>query len=332
MAEIKPKTFNGWEYAIAKEGGLPNITPGRPAPKTLFKYYGLSDYNIKAFIGNYFYASQQDDFNDIFDSANHSILLSNIKFEEVQEFLEMCKELHPEYDWVKIWNKNPSHIHSKMINNYWVGTFAGSGLLSMAGNSHNELMWAHYTNNMGFMVEYDYSGFDRTIFLGPIPINYCSKYEGVEFDSLKPIDGLSHIIWCTYKKDIWAYENEYRFIIMKSGDKNVPYKLKGMLAEFNMEPAKDRYESYDPSCVKSITFGYNFLKGEKFTTAPHSEGRTKATVTFKPDGVSNLKSQLLDHILTKKIPCSMAHVSKFVLTARSMEIEKEGENVYSIIV
>jgi hypothetical protein len=62
----------------------------------------------------------------------------------------------------------------------WISLF---GIFCMTEDKSNDLMWAHYTNNRGFLLEFDYEQFG-TNFFGPYPMNYIEQLERIDFSNI----------------------------------------------------------------------------------------------------------------------------------------------------
>lgn len=53
-----------------------STNPEFKKPKSLFKYYSMSDYNVEAITQNYLFASHPFDLNDILDSKRELLYLT----------------------------------------------------------------------------------------------------------------------------------------------------------------------------------------------------------------------------------------------------------------
>ena len=54
-------------------------------------------------------------------------------------------------------------------------------ICSLSNINNNDLMWAHYTNNLGFLLEFNHNNFNKNKFLGPYPMNYVPTLETIDF-------------------------------------------------------------------------------------------------------------------------------------------------------
>ena len=218
-------------------------------PNTLYKYYGFNDnLNKKRLLGEIYFCCPNR-FNDVFD-ARHEIFnnikkvesdpkiktkLEEIGYTNSHEIIEKLKSKESE--------KYKMEVRNKQIDNVGISCFTNTPL--------SILMWAYYTNNEGYCIEYD--------------INEIRKYiESIVQEELKKRgkDSSNRILagavsymqtlpsaplffekgtkdqpYSKYfsKSKCWEHENEYRIVL--SLLPNVSFR-------FN-------------KVVKSITFGYN---------------------------------------------------------------------------
>ena len=120
---------------ISDEAGIKVVFQERK-PKTLLKFFPLNEHSLKAISEEYLYAAHPWQFNDVYDHVDPrgDSLLS--KEEQMRFFL-----------------------------------YNGVVSLSHPSNLLNPLMWAHYTDYSGFVVEYDINSFSKYAF-GPFFMNY----------------------------------------------------------------------------------------------------------------------------------------------------------------
>lgn len=219
-------------------------------PNTLYKYYKYDDnYNEKRLLGEIFFCCPNK-FNDVFD-AQHEVI-NNIDdingLSIIEEKLQEIGYPNPteiiSYLKGKESERYKMEVRKKQIENV--------GMICLTNTPLSILMWAYYTENTGYCIEYDIN-FIRT------------KIENLVQQELKK-KGISkrekriqasavsyyHTLPCAplffnrrgkdqpfskyfCKAKCWEHENEYRIVL--SLLPNIPLKFKGV--------------------VKSITFGYN---------------------------------------------------------------------------
>lgn len=291
----RKQAYNKWNYILCEGENdkkfeiIPSIEI--PKPKTLGKYYSISKNSIDSFVKYRFYASQPDDFNDLFDTgydlANHSnFQLQDIinlwgKTEEKKAFL------------IERWNNNHQVLIDMFKDARYKAVISKFGLICTTPNKLSELMWGYYTNNEGFFLEFDYSKFPNN-FHGPFPINYVKRLEKLDVDG--EIDHLSFLLQSNIKKDIWKHESEFRFI---SESNETIYHTRGMYSneECKQYKKKERYEEYPKESLTAIYLGFNFLKQEDISLE-------NSVYDFRLVSENKyLKFLLLKKIIDEKIPC-----------------------------
>ncbi len=142
-------------------------------------------------------------------------------------------------------------LYLKKIRNTQYGVWTALyGILCLAPINNDELMWAHYAKNSGFLLEFDHTKFNKENFLGPFPINYLKSLEKIDFGKL--ITGFEDIdtnkllntifgfsIASLIKKAIWKYEDEYRYLCLP--DNKRQFKVHGHFS--NNETGQDLYRT-----------------------------------------------------------------------------------------
>lgn len=243
------KTNDGWEYIDNTIGDSLDIkfeiippASHKKCPATLFKYYALNFDNVDALRKSYLYASYPEQLNDPYD-CHHELIEYSIKDKEnIKNILsnECESELNETQALIRYNNRKFQHF----------------GVISMTTQSVNTLMWAHYSKNSGFMLEFDYNKFDKAFF-GPFPINYTENFEAIITNKLPYWS--SFLRQTNVKSEVWKYEEEWRFIAHSKEPMHIP----SIDEKDNFE--KDRKFKYNNS-LKSITLGSLFFGKENFTT------------------------------------------------------------------
>jgi len=176
-------TVNNWEYEIIYNNyDLPNLIvkpdPSKNiiSPITLSKYYSLNHNNISAFLNNSFYIAQPENFNDLFDFNPFAIDFSNFEFEDIERIF-LISERPAEFNKFMVDSKAYMNSIKNTVYLIWTQNF---GVFCLTAQRDNDLMWAHYSDNNGFLIEYDYSKFPIN-FLGPFPINYIPEKSKLDF-------------------------------------------------------------------------------------------------------------------------------------------------------
>lgn len=177
-------------------------------PRSLSKYYSLSERNVLSFINANIYASIPDQFNDIFDTLIQQINLDDITDEDLLRVYEKTNHKPNPHCALEIRLRIKPAL--KGLWDYSIG------ILCLSNKQQSDLMWAHYAHNTGFLVEYDTSLFPKH-FHQPIEINYLPDNYNLQ---LKPRDDKELIeqvlVVSSLKKKIWDYEEEYRILVFRS--------------------------------------------------------------------------------------------------------------------
>jgi hypothetical protein len=310
--------INNIEYEISySDLKIPKIKITQEIPKTLSKYYALNNNNINAFLNRQFYVSQPENLNDLFDSFIELIDISNIKFETWKVLLK--NDTEEEQQNLASFQNNKTEFLNGIRNALYLLWHSNFGILCMTNNKYNDLMWAHYTNNSGFLIEFDITKFNNNIFTGPYPINYLPKLETIDFN--KSDKNLAFMVVGLMKKEIWKYENEYRFFCRPDIKNNL--KFTGNLTNTDKGfDLQDRLISYPSESIKKVILAFNFFKGEKIK---YQEENIQEVSLIGND--CTLKMCLLNNIISEKIIVELCEIDKKDFSYKSVPIEivhKEG--------
>lgn len=308
------RIFKNNHYSVIRDekGEQKYLVSSKPTPTTLFKFYSLQERNIIALMNHQFWASEPEDFNDLFDSKAFLIDFLNIDLETARNLVEnpIEKSLIEE-SW-----KSGLNFKFEVQKSHYSTIFSKLGIISMSSCFDNELLWALYAQNSGFCIELDYSIFPEN-FQGPFPMNYVDKLETI--DIMKYGGHFSLLIQVTQKKKKWEFENEYRFIV-KSGAS--PFKLSHSMyyKHTSQTEAVSRLVSYPPKAIIAVYLGFTFIKGESV-----NNHEVKLTSTEKI-----LKARLLDDIIGQNLDCYIIEkeTDGMILKRSKIEIVKLGSYKY----
>ncbi len=249
--------YCGYGYDADEKGNY-NIIPNKDIirPKNFFKYYALSEYSVDALINMYIYATHPNQFNDPFE-CNEKL----IKFDswedvenlwEIPKLIENIKKIYPNLDDACRYS---SECFKMLI-------YRHLGLFSLAPKVDNYLMWALYSKNNGFCVEYNIDQFQFRHF-GPFPVNYVEDVSG-------PINiggtggHTAMLIQSNIKNCWWQYEEEWRLYI--PNPHGVDMKSFGYEADkYNRVNDHDRKFNYPIEAICSVILGTSFLNDSKIT-------------------------------------------------------------------
>ena len=221
-------------------------------PEFLCKCYSFNERNIAATISRKIFVSTPDLFNDLFDSLY-------LKINVVPEDFEFYKRL---LSYVSLPIDKEEFLTSmkyrdKLRNSLSAIWTTKTGILCTTELSTNDLMWAHYTNNEGFLIQFDYCKFSEN-FGNPIPINYLKSDE---FNKYVYSDHMLQLyVNSLIKKCDWSYENEYRFIVHPAQEKTFLTSGRFSNEDHDSYPKESRLQTYSAECVKKVILGFNFFK------------------------------------------------------------------------
>ncbi len=303
--------FNNWKYLSGKYGTRILPSSEKAIPSSFIKYYGIDNYSVDAVTNKYLFFSHPLSLNDPFDSCIQLVSLEKLSERQFVELYERNQSLfnpHKTYTkdeikrFVSRWyRENKDELAAIFLNFFWNQIFKDWGILSLAGIENDMLMWAYYSRNQGFAVEFDNQIFERRNVLGPFPINYCKYYETIMPKEIKL--SLEQILYITNVKYLkWEHENEWRFLL-NNEDMSIPNYSDPSLH------IDKRKVTYPESKIKSLILGYKFFE-ENFTGEIYE--RNKRRYKFKPDKneKDKLRVQLLNHILESNISLRGIEISE----------------------
>ncbi len=209
-------------------------------PKKMFKHYSLSANSVNVLTGNknpYLYFSHPNQLNDIVDG---SMLLWDLRNLDQEYFALILQGI---YKHLGISNENfiKQYSNDELVKLYQESKNIGfhdiklmlsflhsfsKGILSLTRKSTNNLMWAHYSYDDGFLIELDIDFLlekleqDHEItncFI--FPINYKKKLYTIDFSKYLKFDNntlnmMQPILYYNSTKyNDWKYEKEWRILI-----------------------------------------------------------------------------------------------------------------------
>jgi hypothetical protein len=232
--------IKGWTYAIKKS--KPEIIIKDPnntsVPRKLYKYYSLSGNSVDAVVEEYFYASHPVQLNDTFDCHFRLIEIDDHECDEIRSKFGLSKVEVEFFEWLK--------------------NFKILGIISTTKDPLDLRMWAYYTNNRGFVVEFETSSVPGSLFSGPFPVQYQDNVLRQKIsvkDEIKSLPNLLYLL--NSKSNVWKDENEWRYIGLKE-DMEIPIS--------GFQGGNDRKVSYKGTDLEitAIYFGTLFFLDEKF--------------------------------------------------------------------
>jgi len=275
-----------YQYKLVLDKKYPTISFDQIQEKTptyLYKYYSLIERNVSAVIANKVFVSSPDLLNDLFDTLFLRIEVSPKQMSIYKSLVEF-KGL--KFDTDRFMTSNEFRI--ELRNTLFAIWTSSTGILSVTDDSLNDLMWAHYTNNEGFLVQFNHSKFPEN-FGVPIPISYLTNEE---FQQEKHENLLEKLfINALQKKKIWNYENEYRFLVSPKYE-NYFLTIDRFSNEYDQEYQKEsRLQEIPSDCINKVMLGFNFFKAIMMSNSRIDFSR--------PGGL--LRKSLLDWAIEKNI-------------------------------
>jgi len=261
-------------------------------PASLNKYYSISKNNVEALINTYVYVNHPMQFNDPYDSAR---LFT--------------------YD-------NPDDDGFYKFNLMFVNI----GLISMSESDTSMLMWAHYSNHDGFLINFNMDRLkDKFQFVFPMHYtDYLPDMRSYENKNIK------FMISTNLKYSEWSYEKEWRLyyspgpMILPEIDKTLKKMNEKWFFNANRVPVARKFH-YNIDDINFISLGCKFIIGENYELIDDK------TILFNVKNEN--KKKLVDFLIEKKIPTKMiscGNVSRFGLKQLEIEIYK-NDNEYDYL-
>jgi len=242
-------------------------------PQFVFKYNPCTEYSRDAFVKHYLFASHPFHLNDLMDGVAYSIDMRNVSnelyFEIKRQIIEQAPlikegaffdQLHPEID------KDRKKLQMSISDSY----FCFGGIVSLTIDRFNELMWSHYTNETGYVVEFDTSLLLKEIASHPLnrPIFKNIFFKSMDYKEYPVSISCNkncnireiNLYNATQKNKIWNYENEWRIIATSYPFLGIP-KIQPNTDEKYTDISK-RKLYYTPKSIKRIYLGKKFWSAE----------------------------------------------------------------------
>lgn len=261
-------------------------------PDSLNKYYCISKNNVEALAANYIYVNHPMQFNDPYDS--------------VRQFT---------YD-----DSDEEGFYKFNL------MFVNIGLISMSESDINMLMWAHYSNHDGFLINFKMVRLkDKFQFIFPMHYtDYLPDMREYQKDHMK------FMISTNLKSLEWSYEKEWRLyyspgpMILPEINKSFIEMNEEWFFKTNRKP-KERKVNYKLDDINYVTLGYKFIIGELH------EKVDELTILFNVE--NGHKKKIIEFLIENKISTKMityGEVACFGLKAVPIEIKRANEYDYQI--
>lgn len=264
--------YQNFKYILDENNNhIVETNPKMEIPKSIFKYYAISENSIDALKNGYLYATHPFLFNDSIDSSELILDFKNLTLERFIGFYKrfLIPEEFAKYDYPKMYEEDKVNNFYNMRNFFYTTFSRNLGLISLTTKPFNILMWSHYTNEKGFVIELQTKEFiDDLKKNNPDLNNYCFRpvqyvkdIEFIEmFDDKFSTPDVPFLYMTTVKREEWNYEDEWRLSVYKN-DMGIPFSA--------LFPGSDNYEGknerklfYDKTIIKSISLGKHFFNGK----------------------------------------------------------------------
>lgn len=289
----------------------------KPSPVTLFKYYALDNNSIDALINSYIYVSHPKQLNDIYDSSEHLLIFDdeaiNMKILNESSLSDLQKkEILNDKNFLTEANKEI--IYSKL------------GIFSMTETPDNMLMWAHYTKNRGFAIEFNFEKLKNSStgrIHGQFPMNYINNIEPIHLSMVDFRCAL--LMQSNIKQKNWEYENERRLLVeCRDGDYQLPN------SKFQFPDAKERKSYYlDKKAIESIWLATKFFDEDELSFDIENNA---GWITLNNNDNIVYKLEILSFISDNNIITNLRIQKAMIIHTIKCKIEKEYDWYFRVMI
>ena len=239
-------------------------------PPRVFKFYSLNDNSIDAFLNHYLFLSHPYHLNDLMDGEYYTIDMRHVESDIYHALKTQILEYIPAfveqkmYDYLDSYkDKGRKWLQSAIMASF----FSYGGIVSLTNdNRFSELMWSHYTQETGFMLEFDmnellYSikshpnnnmlfkkGYFQAVHYKNTPLSIsCVKHPNIE---------IINLFNATQKNKEWQYEKEWRLIMTSYRYLGLPKSI--YTDDPTVTDVSKRKLFYSPDAIKRIYLGKKF--------------------------------------------------------------------------
>lgn len=265
-------TYKDFTYLLDENDNHKVVTdPIRNEPCEVYKYYSISENSIKALQNLSLYATHPFLFNDSIDSSELILDFKNISKERYIDFYKriIIPEEFAKYDFDKNFEDDKRQNFFNIRNFVFTHFSRNIGIISLTTIPFNILMWSHYTNETGFVLELNtkklIANFKSE---NPDVNNYCFRpiqyVEQIEFINMFSNNFSTPDIPLLYitnvKRNEWKYEDEWRLSVYKN-DMGIPFsKYYPQTKDF--PGTNNRFFKYSFETIESISLGKHFFNGK----------------------------------------------------------------------
>lgn len=304
--------YNKWHYIYSYDPLFFDILPEvkMDVPETLFKYYALCANSVDALTKSYIYVSHPDELNDVFDSSEYLMKFDNENVNKIMDRI-ISKVDYPNNNILTY-----SESHHEILH-------LTTGIFSLSEKCDSILLWAYYTNNKGFAIEFDIEKLKESTVnktYGPFPINYIEKLEQISLNKYSM--PCAFLMQSNIKDRQWEHEHEWRLIVESENGEN--FKHPTLKDEFS----KERKVYYSSDSIKSIWLGKKFFQKDEFQSVDFELGVIYFELRSNIEHKSSILTFLSENNITTYCWCQNTLEMKPI----ECKIEKESSCKYRITI
>lgn len=320
--------YGEWTYKLVNQNHT--VEHPKQQPKSVFKYYSVSENSISAILNQYLFCSHPYNLNDSMDCSTllwDFSTLTEPLFLKFYEQYGLSEEFEVDYEK----DKNNGFTQIKELFFNFITNHAG--IISLTPQPLHTLMWAHYSSEKGFMVELDWEivkdnlkkenpNLNNYVFF---PVQYVENLESIDFfgANFRSAD-VPFLYSVGVKRNDWAYEDEWRLISYAKGY-GIPTSI---ISPFpNVPGQQERKVHYPIEAIKSITLGKQFFNGKNVE-------KLLKPMTFQMKDVQELKliDFMIEHFPDKIFLCGEYETERtFKRSSERVNIIKKDNNIFTVI-
>lgn len=339
--EVGEYHYNGFTYKLDECNSWSIKKENQVEPTSLFKYYANNNNGRNAISNGYFFLSHPYHFNDsldcFFDIIDYSMLTKDI----LRSLFNSLQKEVSEEELDKCFAERITEIK----NYYWSKQTRHFGILSLCETPLNTLMWSHYSNEDGFMIEIDKSKFmfdlknlggeKNNLWLTNrafAPVNYVPNLEPIPIFKENKWNNptIPFMYMANVKHEDWKYENEWRLIcfISKENNFNIPNSLNSHLKDEGGNIERKLY--YSKEIINSIVLGKNFFNGSNTGNIKVLDSNQKMEITLKNNKQLSFIKMLFNDFKDKLYQCVTDTEGEIKRTILKIEIERISNTIYEV--
>lgn len=259
---VESYKYGDWNYILDKYNNH-KVEHPLPQPNSLYKYYSNTEFNRQAVVNTYLFCSHPYHLNDPMDFSSLLWDFSEMTEERYNSFFE-----HHDLPTIISFTDDKANNFNYVKTKFWEIRTEKSGIISLSGSDLNTLMWAHYSTENGFVIEFNTQKLINRIIRNNkevrnyvfMPIQYVKIIVTIDFFSKEFHSAdIPYLYALNIKKNDWEYENEWR-LVCYSKSFGIPFKFK--IPETGKVGEIPREIYYDKDTVSSIVLGQHFLCGK----------------------------------------------------------------------